>query len=76
MEKNSKARKISHLITLPFLVLLAFAFSLLPANAAQVAFTVEKLTVDGKFIVEPTLVTISGNKSAADITTALPHRAA
>jgi hypothetical protein len=54
------------LAAIPFLAAwLCFA---VPVEAARVAVTVEKLTVDGGFIVEPSLVTITEGQSAADMT--------
>ena len=59
---------LSRLIVLSLLVLLASALPLAPADAAQVAVTVEKLTVDGGFIVEPQLLTLSGSETMAQAT--------
>jgi hypothetical protein len=53
------------------LSLLVSALLFAPANAAEVAVTVEKLTVDGGFIVEPELVTLSGSETMADVITRL-----
>ncbi|MDR1943337.1 MAG: DUF4430 domain-containing protein [Synergistaceae bacterium] len=63
--KRVKAVKISRLIAVMFLALLAAALTLVPANAAQVAVTVEKLTVDGGFLVEPVLYTLPDGKTTA-----------
>ena len=50
---------------------LALAFAPGFADAAQVAVTVEKLTHDGGFIVEPEIVTFSGSRTAPDVLTDL-----
>ncbi|MDR1514220.1 MAG: DUF4430 domain-containing protein, partial [Synergistaceae bacterium] len=64
MRKNSKTWKTARLIALSFFALLP----LVPANAAQVAVTVEKLTADGGFIVEPELVELpSVGTTAAEV---------
>jgi hypothetical protein len=68
MKKN---RRLSRLFALFILFLLASVTPLAPAYADQVAVTVEKLTVDGEFIVEPLLVTLSGSRTAEDVTTRL-----
>ena len=52
-------------------VVCAVWLSSLPADAAQVAVTVEKLTLGQGFIVEPTLVTISGEELASKVLTDL-----
>jgi hypothetical protein len=63
-----KAGKISRLIALAFFALFAAAFPLAPANAAQVAVTVETLTAGGGFIVEPMLWELpSGGATAAEV---------
>jgi hypothetical protein len=71
MRKIFKVDKITRLIALLFLALLAAALPLVPANAAQVAVTVEKLTVDGGFIVEPELVEFTPGAKASEVLDAL-----
>ena len=71
MRGKNKAGKISRLMALALLALAVPAFSLAPADAAQVAVTVEKLTLGEGFIVEPTLVTLSGSERMASVTTRL-----
>ena len=61
-------KRLSGLIALSLVVLF---LSTAPARAARVAVTVEKLTVDGGFIVEPTLVTFADGRSAANVTIGL-----
>jgi hypothetical protein len=67
--KRMTAGKFLRLLALALAALLAAATSFAPAHAAQVAVTVEKLTVDGKFIVEPTLVTLNGNIEPLSVVT-------
>jgi hypothetical protein len=62
---------IYRLAALLSLALFTSAFSLAPADAAQVAVTVEKLTLGEGYIVEPTLVTLSGSQTAEDVTKSL-----
>jgi hypothetical protein len=68
MYAMKKDRRLSRLFALSILSLLAALTPLAPAYAAQVAVTVENLTEeDGGFIVEPLLVTLSGNQTAEDV---------
>ena len=73
MSENRKADNISRLRVLAFLALFLVMFSFVPANAAQVAVTVETLTENGGgFLVEPTLIPLSGgNLKAAQMTLGL-----
>ena len=67
--KRMTAGKFLRLLALALATFFAAATSFAPAHAAQVAVTVEKLTVDGKFIVEPTLVTLNGSVEPLSVVT-------
>jgi uncharacterized membrane protein YgcG len=66
--KRMRAGKFPRLLVLASAVLFAAVLSLSPAQAAQVAVTVETLTENGGFIAEPELVTLPYGATAGQVT--------
>ena len=67
--KRMKAGKLLRLLILASVALCAATLPFASADAAQVAMTVEKLTVDGGFIFEPELVALSDSDTAGSLAT-------